>query len=251
MSSYQISSISTFEMTPYVKKLIAVNVGVWFFGIVVLQQYFLKSSGIFSLFGLNPQLILSDYYAWQLLTYMFVHSNGVFHILFNMFILWMFGSELEKLWGSKFFLLYYLCCGLGAGFIYLLCLVAYVFGFNGDAAILSTPVIGASGAVFGLLYAYGIIYKERTIYLMMVIPIKAKNFVLLIAAMELVSLLNSGLGSPVANLAHLGGIASGSIFLILWKYFQKVNIKRWKREKGDVHLKIVKNDDNRSEVDFH
>ena len=124
------------------------------------------------------------------------------------------------------------------------------FGFGGDAAILNKPVIGASGAIFGLLYAYGFIYSERIIYLMMVFPIRARHFVLLIAAIELVSLLNSGFSSPVANLAHLGGIVSGLVFLNFWKIIQKFSIRRWKRAKGSVHLKILKNND-RYDRDFH
>ncbi len=229
-------------MTSCVKRLITINIAVWFFLVVVFQKHFIDSPLVFKYLGLNINFILSDYYFWQFLTYSFVHSNGIFHILFNMFILWMFGSELEKLWGSKFFLLYYISCGLGAAFIYLICTLIYVLGFDGDITVLSKPVIGASGAIFGLLYAYGFIYSERIIYLMMVFPIKARHFVLLIAAIELVSLLNSGFGSPIANLAHLGGIVSGVVFLNFWKIIQKITIRRWRKLKGTVHLKILKND---------
>jgi len=251
MRYYSTVSFSNYEVTPYVKRLIGLNVGIWFFLIVILQKHFLGPNLlVFKYLGLNVNLILSDYYIWQLFTYSFVHSNGIFHILFNMFVLWMFGSELEKFWGSKFFLLYYILCGVGAAVIYLFCLSVYIFGFGGDADILYKPVVGASGAIFGLLYAYGLIYSERIIYLMMVFPIKARHFVLLIAAIELVSLLNSGFGSPIANLAHLGGIVSGLIFLNFWKIIQKMNIQRWKKLKGAVHLKILKNND-KSDVSFH
>ncbi len=247
---YYTSSFTNYEMTPFVKHLITLNIAIWFFLIVIFQKHFLDNPLVFQFLGLNLNLILSDYYIWQFLTYSFIHSNGIFHILFNMFILWMFGSELEKLWGSRFFLLYYLSCAFGAAIIYSLCLFIYVTGFGGDAAILSKPVIGASGAIFGLLYAYGFIYSERIIYLMMFFPIKARHFVLLIAAIELVSLLNSGFSSPVANLAHLGGIVAGIIFLNFWKIVQKITIRRWKKLKGSVHLKILKNDDT-DDTGFH
>ena len=237
------TSFTNYEITSCVKRLITLNVVVWFLLIVIFQKHFLETPAVFKFLGLNSNLILSDYYVWQFLTYSFIHSGGIFHILFNMFILWMFGSELEKLWGARFFLLYYLSCGIGAAVIYFLCLLIYVFSFGGDPSILSKPVVGASGAIFGLLYAYGFIYSERIIYFMMFFPIKARHFVILIAAIELVSLLNSGFGSPIANLAHLGGIVSGIIFLKFWKIIQKMTIRRWKKLKGSVHLKILKNND--------
>lgn len=251
MPSFHTSSVNSYDISPIVKKIIILTVGIWFFSVVILQQHFFKSSLVFNYLGLNPSLILEKYYIWQIFSYMFIHSNGVLHILFNMFILWMFGSELERLWGSKFFLLYYLFCGAGAALIYLACISISVFmGVELAYDILAKPVIGASGAVFGLLYAYGIIYRERIIYLMMVFPIKAIHFVCLIGAIELISLLNSGLNSPVANLAHLGGLASGALFLWSWKYFQRKGIKRWKREKGAIHLKVLKNND-KDKLQFH
>lgn len=245
------SYINTYNITPYVKRLLVVNIAIWFFLVVIFQKHFLDGPLVFKFLGLTPQLTLFDFHIWQLFTYIFIHSPSIFHILFNMFVLWMFGSELERLWGSRFFLLYYLACGVGAALIYLGCLSLYIWGFEGDTSILGRSVIGASGAIFGLLYAYGFIYSERIVYLMMIFPIKARHFTLLIAAIELVTILNSGFGSPVANLAHLGGLVSGFIFLRLWKLMQKTNLQRWKNKfKGQVHLKILKNDD-KEDFDFH
>lgn len=239
------SYINTYDITSCVKKLIIINIALWFFLVVIFQKHFTGDFAVFKLLGLTPSLVFFKYYIWQIFTYIFIHAHSIFHILFNMFVLWMFGSELEKLWGSRFFLLYYIACGVGAALLYLFCLGVYILGFNGDVQALSRPVIGASGAVFGLLYAYGFIYSERIIYMMMIFPIKARNFTLLIAAIELVTLLNSGFGSPVANLAHLGGIVSGIVFLRLWKWFQKFNLQRWKKRfKGKSHLTVVKDDDN-------
>lgn len=119
--------------------------------------------------------------------------------------------------------------------------------------IMAKPVIGASGAVFGLLLAYGIIYSERIIYLMMVFPIKARHFTLLIASIELVTILDSGLSGPVANLAHLGGLISGFLFLQFRKQLQRNYFKRLKRRGlKSPHLKVVNNDDKtKSDFYFH
>ena len=114
---------------------------------------------------------------------------------------------------------------------------------------MNKPVIGASGAIFGLLLAYGIIYSERIIYFMMIFPIKARHFTLIIAAIELVTLLDHGFGGPVANLAHLGGLVSGLLFLKGRKWLQRSQLKRWKKQMGPRrHLKILKKDDKK---DFH
>ena len=238
-----ISRFHDFQITPAVKFLILISVFIWFFLVVVSQQYFLSSPIIFEWFGLSPHSILSRGWVWQFLTYIFIHSPGIFHPLLNMFILYMFGSELERLWGSRFFLIYYLFCGVGAGLLYLISLGIWTAVFDGPVNIFQRPVIGASGAIFGLLLAYGIIYGERIIYFMMIFPLKARHFTMIIAGIELVSVLNHGLGSPVANLAHLGGLVSGLIFLKCRKVFQNIHVRRWKRFQGRSHLRVV-NDNN-------
>lgn len=237
-----ISNVYNFQITPSVKLLMIASVAVWFFLVVIFQQHFLQSSEIFNWFGLSPLMIFDQWRVWQFFTYIFLHAPGIFHVLLNMFILWMFGSELERLWGGRFFLIYYLFCGVGAGLLYCLITGIYVLGFDGPVDVFQRPVIGASGAIFGLLLAYGIIYSERVIYFMMIFPIKARHFTILIAAIELVSMLNHGLGSPVANLAHLGGLVSGLIFLKGRTIFQRIRVKRWNR-KGQIHLKIVNGED--------
>lgn len=208
---------------------------------------------MFKLFGLSP-ILISEYRVWQFFTYMFLHSGGVFHILFNMFILWMFGSELERHWGSKLFLSYYLFSGIGAGLLYTTFCYLYVYVFGGShIEIMTKPVIGASGAIFGLLLAYGIIYSERIIYLMMIFPIKARHFVFLIAGIEMVTVLDSGISGPVANLAHLGGFVSGFLFLQLRKQSQRNYFKRLKKRGfRSPHLKVVDKDDKiKSDFYFH
>ena len=242
-----ISNTYDFSVTSLVKTLIGINVVAWFVFVVILQGYFFEGAEVFRYLGFVPQAVMSKYFGWQFVTYMFIHSPGIFHILFNMFVLWMFGSELERLWGSRLFLVYYLFCGVGAMMVYLAGILTYIFGFGGDMSVLSRPVVGASGAVFGLLLAYGYIYSERVIYFMMIFPMKARNFTLLIAGIELVNVLNHGFGSPIANLAHLGGIVSGLAFLKIWKIWQRLLVLRWKKLKGRVHLKILKDRDKNSE----
>ena len=236
-----ISNIYKFNIGSFVKAIIAANVCLWFCLVVVLQGLFLENNSVFYFLGLTPAKIFSDFWLWQIFTYFFIHSPGIFHILFNMFVLWMFGSELERLWGSRFFLAYYVCCGLGAGLIYLLCLWIGSSFFDMNPVALTVPMIGASGAIFGILFAYGLIFSERIIYFMMIFPIKARHFTVLIALVEFVSLINSGMGSPISHLSHLSGFLSGFFFLKMWKIIQNMNFKRWRRR--PVHLKVVRNED--------
>ena len=172
---------------------------------------------------------------------MFLHSSNSFHILFNMISLWFFGSELEHSWGSRSFLTYYLVTGVGAGLIYVFGVAIYgaFKGFETSAYI--APVIGASGAVFGVLMAYGVLFGDRVIYFFGVFPMKARFFVLILAGIEFVTLMNVGPGeSRVANLAHIGGMITGLIYLFFWtKKLQKNSKKRGKRSKGRRGLRLV------------
>ena len=203
-----------------VKLLIIANLACWFLLVLVLQNFLLKNPLVFHVFGFVPARVESQFFIWQFFTYMFIHSGGIFHILFNMMLLWMFGSELEQLWQKKFFLKYYLVCGAGSALIYFIGVKLYTVFSPEGAGVLEAPVVGASGAVFGLLLAYALIFGERMILFMFIFPMKARHFAILVAAIELLSVLNSGFGSPVANLAHLGGLISGFVFLKGNAFFQ-------------------------------
>jgi membrane associated rhomboid family serine protease len=150
----------------------------------------------------------SPFAPWQLLTYGFLHSPSNFnHILFNMFGLWMFGRDLERLMGPQRFLTYYLTCVIGAGVVQLI-----VAGTQGGLY----PTLGASGGVFGILLAYGMTFPNRTVMLLFPpIPMKAKVFVLLYGLLELYLGL-SGSAPGVANFAHLGGMLFGFLLLRYW-----------------------------------
>lgn len=156
-----------------------------------------------------PGSLRSDFQAWQLLSYGFLHDiNGLAHIFFNMFALWMFGRDLERLFGSARFLAYYLTCVIGAGLVQLM--VAAVQG--GDY-----PTVGASGGVFGILLAYGMHFPNRTVVLLFPpIPMRAKYFVLFYGLLELY-LGVSGLSPGVAHFAHLGGMLFGFLLLQYWR----------------------------------
>jgi len=204
-------------LTPVVKKLIIICVCVWFFLQVIVEQFVFPSLDLSYYFGLVVENIFTKFFVWQFVSYMFLHdSQGVMHLVFNMLALWWIGSELEQLWGSRKFLIYYLVCGIGAAVIYFVGSLAYYF-VTDHYAPLQVPVVGASGAIFGLMLAYGIFFGDRVIYFMFLFPMKSRYFIMLLGAIEVVMLLNQGLGAgKVANLAHLGGIVSGFIYLMLW-----------------------------------
>lgn len=142
---------------------------------------------------------------WQLVTYMFMHG-GMLHLLLNMLILWFLGMELENLWGSKRFVIYYLVCGIGAGLTTLL--IGPLFG---PAA----PTVGASGAIYGVLIAFGVLFPERPLFfLFLPIPIRAKYFVMIYIGIELYAGI-SGTTDGIAHFAHLGGAAVGYLLLLI------------------------------------
>ncbi len=230
------------NLTPAVKKILFVTIGVWFFGQLIVEK--MLGIPLTSWLALYPNKVVFDFYIWQVATYMFLHTLSPMHILFNMLLLWFMGSELEQRWGARFFFLYYFVCGVGAAFLYVIGITLYA-ATTGHQSGLYVPVIGASGAVFGLLLAYGIIFGERVIYFFMVFPMKAKYFVLIMGLVEFVSLMTSGVGGgEVAYLAHLGGIATGYIFLVSYTKWQqfKWNQKTQQKHKGR-NLKLVVDND--------
>tara|TARA_Y100001970_G_scaffold289378_1_gene419542 strand:+ start:2569 stop:3396 length:828 start_codon:yes stop_codon:yes gene_type:complete len=187
--------------TDAIKVLVTIN-----FCIFVLQSIAGAENLFFPLFGLVPQLVWSELMIWQPFTYMFFHG-GIWHVLINMFVLWMFGNELERLWGKKFFLNYYFTTGVGAG------LITMIFGFNS-----MTPIVGASGAVYGVLLAYGVIYPNRQVYLYGLIPIKSIWFVIGVGVIAFLSSFNEM--SQISHITHLSGMIIGYLLLkkpVSWK----------------------------------
>lgn len=224
------AQISVPPFTKIVKILVIANVACWLGLVVVLDKF--AGLPMTKWFGLQPYLFIQNFQVWQAFTYMFLHHpENIFHVVFNMLILWMFGSELEAHWGRKFFLSYYMVSGVGAGIIYSFVALFYFLFVNPSSTVMLQNVIGASGAVFGLILAYGIVFAERQIYFMGIFPMKAKHFALILGGIEVVTLINAGFRSEVANLAHLGGLLSG--FFYLWGYTKfKSQKKRGKTGSG-------------------
>jgi membrane associated rhomboid family serine protease len=237
-------------LSPVVKKLIIANVAIWFLGIVIVEQYFMTEPKISLWFGLTPYKVLKDFWIWQPLTYLFIHSTGPMHIIFNMLLLWWLGSELERHWGAKFFTLYYFVSGVGAAFIYMFTVLIYSI-ITARAEVLLTPVVGASAAIFGLLVAYGLVFGERIVYFFFFFPMKAKVFVAILGAIEVVLVLNNGLiQGKVANLAHVGGLISGFLFLIFWPWYKGRGSKGGRSSKNRTgKLRLVVNNDDLKEED--
>ena len=200
---------------PVIKYLLIANAAVFllehFFlsglkvGDVNLGDQFFKLFALQPIFHTGPYLspISGPFLPWQLISYMFMHGSFT-HIFFNMFALWMFGLELEHLWGSKKFLFYYTICGLGAGLTNLF--IAPLFSPV-------APTIGASGSVYGILVAFGYLFPDRYIYIYFLLPIKAKYLVIMYMALEVFSLASQS-NTGIAHVAHLGGAVVGLVYLI-------------------------------------
>jgi membrane associated rhomboid family serine protease len=224
--------------TPAVKVLIITNIAIYF------AQEFVGFPST-HLFGLVPYKVLYEYALWQVVTYMFLHG-GLMHVGLNMLMLWMFGVQLERLWGSKEFVQYYLITGIGAGIINIV--------FTPTSVI---PTIGASGAIFGLLLAYGVTFPNNIIMLYFIIPIKAKYLVILGALLELLMMRSSPVDG-VAHFAHLGGIAVGFIYIKTRPLFDKAYRKasgqvEERREAKQIKLhaqRLADLQSIRSEVDY-
>ena len=184
-------------MTPAVKAIIWANIAMF-----VVTLFF---DDIIGYLGLAPQAVLERGWIWQIGTYMFLHA-GPMHILFNMLGVWMFGVELERLWGTTFFARYYAITGVGAG---VTALVASLLPFDALQATYGAITIGASGALYGLLMAFAFYYPDRPILMFLLFPIPAKYFVMIIGAMAFLV----APGSQVSNAAHLGGLLFGYLFL--------------------------------------
>jgi len=240
---------TSFKVLPTVVKNLLIINGLFFLATITfdsaLRFDLVKHFGLF-----YPES--ENFRIWQLVTYMFMHG-GFTHILFNMFALWMFGNVLENVWGPKRFLNYYLVTGIGAALMQFL--VAYVRIENilpqlspeqieivytkGSSVlaqgnnyqeplmgmlnlIINTPTVGASGAVFGILLAFGMMFPNSIIYIYFAIPMKAKYFVMLYGAFELYEGWSNS-GDNIAHFAHLGGMLFGYFLIIYWKKKGQLN----------------------------
>jgi membrane associated rhomboid family serine protease len=203
---YRPSMFGGFSFFPPVIKILLLSnalifVMVQFFGSFTLDGMPLTYA-IHYYLGLMP--LGNGFWPWQLLTYQFIHA-GLGHIFYNMFGLWMFGMEIEHVWGPKRFLTFYLLCGVVAGVFQLI--LAPIL----EPSQVAVPTVGASGAVYGVLIAFAMLFPDRYIFLWFLVPVKAKYFV---AGLILLGVFAIGGSTNVANLAHLGGAFAGYIYVL-------------------------------------
>ena len=222
------------ELPVVVKNLLIIN------GLLFLATVSLSNLGIdlVKIFGLH-QFQSNDFRPHQLITHIFMHGNFT-HWFFNMFALWMFGKILENIWGEKRFLIYYMITGIGAALIHLLISQYQIISISNQipelvsiaiegkynpsiplskklTQLIITPTVGASGAVFGLLLAFGMLFPNALLYLYFAIPIKAKYFVIGYGILELYAGISNNPADNVAHFAHLGGMIFGYILIKYWK----------------------------------
>jgi membrane associated rhomboid family serine protease len=202
-------SLGPGPMTPAVQVIVIANIAV-FIATMAAGQF------LIDWFGLSPADVFTKGRVWQLGTYLFLHAD-VFHILFNMLAVWMFGVDLERRWGTPAFVRYYAITGVGAAICTLL---VSLLPFGRDTYLATT--IGASGAVYGLIMAWAIIFPHRTILFLGVFPLSARVFALIMGAISFSQALNQGGGPPVAHVAHLGGMLAGYWYL-------KTPVRRFRR----------------------
>ena len=230
-------SIGPGRITPAVKLLIIANVVMFLLNLIVPLMTLRL--------GLQPQAVFEQWALWQPVTYMFLHDiGGVGHILINMLSLWMFGTELERTWGTRFFTKYYFVTGIGAA------VTSLILSLFMDS-IYYTVTVGASGAIYGLLLGYGMYFPNRPIYLYFIFPIPAKYFVMIVGAIAFLSALG-GPGGGVAHTAHLGGLVVGYLYLkgLRARPFDEMKYRwlRWKmgraRSRFDVYSGGRSSDDD-------
>ena len=233
-------------LTPGIKGIIIACVGMFFL------QALVPGNWLEIYLGLSSQGLLGNYFLWQPLTYLFLHSTGnLFHLLFNMLMLWMFGGELERRWGTQSFLQYYFLCGVGAGLASIALDVLPGLIMGQGLTLGTIPTIGASGAVYGLLAAQAVLFPNRTLLVFLFFPMRMRVAVFLMAAITLwvaIGSANSGSGTPINHVAHLGGMVIGWAYLHrAWNPMRLWRDWRWqqKRKKYRVVSDISDDDQQR------
>ena len=239
--------------TPVIRALLYANVAVFAF-----EMFFgkLRLSGVPIDAYIVKYLYLwpigsGNFYPWQLFTYMFLHGSFM-HIAFNMLALWMFGLQFESMWGPKKFLTYYFICGLGGGIAHLL--ISPLLGGSG-------PLIGASGAIFGLLIAFGLLFPDQLIFVFFLVPMKAKYAIGLFVVLEFMSV---GAADNVGHLAHLGGAVAGLIYLLATsgglRLFSNFSMRRSRQSNdyvntrssgGSIFRRRPTDDDDAIDAEYH
>jgi membrane associated rhomboid family serine protease len=226
--TYSSFSFGPGPLSPAIKTLIATNVGV--FVLMKLMPAPMEQA-LQEFLGLVPAALFQQFHFWQPVTYMFLHGT-IGHIFFNMLALWMFGTELERMWGTKFFVRYYLATGIAAA---LTTVLVSLVPTAVTGRMFYAATIGASGAIYGVLLAYGLTFPNRPIYVYLILPIPAKYFVMIMGAIALLSAMGDT-GGDIAHIAHLGGLVAGYL-LLRGRHLSPVNevryrYLRWKMDRA-------------------
>jgi len=213
-------------LTPAVKALLIANTAVFLLQSLVPQEIYM---GIIRWLGLVPYGVTHGLRIWQPFTYLFLHG-GVAHLFFNMLALWMFGCDLERVWGKRRFLNYYFLTGVGAGCINIL--MKTIADPKGVASSL-VPTIGASGAIFGILIAAALLFPDRRIYMILPpVELPMRVYVFIMGAFAFYGSLGSG-GDNVSHISHLGGMLVGYLYLRRGSFFfgMRNRMSDWKRQR--------------------
>lgn len=232
-----------YRLTPAIKVIVFLSLGLF-----VFQQVMDRWMGghVLGVLGLTPSGFLMHFKLWQILTYSLLHGD-VTHLILNGLMLVVIGSELEQVWGTGRFIRYYLSSVIFAGFSFLILQVLFW-----QPESLSIPLVGASGGIYGLLVAYGILFSERTLLFMMLFPMKAKVFVWVLAGVAFMTTVFSP-GGGLSGIAHLGGMVGGFVYLLAGVFLKArlAGIKRIAKNKGKApHLKLVVTDKKQPKKDF-
>ena len=230
-SEYRVDFGVAGRVTPGIKWIIIANAAVF---MLQTALRLLHREGIEGIFGLVPARIFGDLWLWQPVTYMFLHTTDwLGHLLLNMLMLWMFGTEVERAWGTRRFLFYYFLCGVGAGVVTAL-------------VLRDSLTIGASGAIYGVMLAYAMMFPNRTVVFMFMFPMRAATMVLLCMGIQVYALLN--LRDGVAYIAHLGGLLFGYLYLKrAWRVREFFGDLRWRLRRR--RFKVVERE--RRRYPFH
>jgi membrane associated rhomboid family serine protease len=214
-------------VTPMLRMIIIVNAALFLPMLLPPVREFL-----IDWFALRPDRVLSGF-VWQIGTYMTLHG-GLGHIFFNMLLVWMFGGELERLWGPRAFLRYYIICGIGGGVAIFL---------QGAFLAPEVPTLGASGALYGMIMAYGVVFAERRVMFMMMFPMKAKTFAMIFFFFALYYNFAS-VSDGVSHIGHLGGALTGLIYLKrAWRIDRLYKAIRWRLQRRRFKVMMGDSDD--------
>jgi membrane associated rhomboid family serine protease len=222
------------SLTPMVKTLMIVCGVIW--AIQLMAGRFGLELGLY--LGVCPYYVVRGW-VWQPFTYMFLHSRDPFHLLFNMLMLWMFGGELERLWGSKAFLRYFIISGIGGG------IGATLLGLAAGVPYSLAYTIGASGAIFGVFVAYGMIFAERTVLFMLIFPMKARTMVWIMIGLNAFYLVSQS-GGNVSYIAHIAGGLAGYLYLKrAWRVGEFYKDLKWKLRRRKIKVVPPRDPDDR------